>query len=176
MVKKNIIISEGNRPLWQLVIAAIHYTAIITLLFFYFIDFEFSFETEVLKKGIRTIELVIFLLPSALAFSVVKDVLFDLNNKKYKIQYCVGPIKFGKWKKLPEIEYVSVFKQRLANGNFVFEANLWYSTNKHFNIFESELKNPVFLLGKNVAKALNIDLLDATVPNDYKWIEIEIEN
>ncbi|WP_299800421.1 hypothetical protein [uncultured Maribacter sp.] len=168
MDKNNIIISEGNRPLWQLVIAAIHYTAIVTLLIFYFTDFDFT-----LKTSIHTFELIILILPSAIAFSVVKNVLFDLNNRKYKQQYCVGPIKYGKWKNLPEIEYVSVFKQPLVNGDFVFETNLWHSTNQHFNIFESEIKDPVFLLGKNIAKVLKVDLLDATIPNNYKWIEIE---
>lgn len=108
---KNIIISEGNRPLWQLIIAAIHYTAIISLLFFFFTDFEFSLETKKLKRSIHLFEFALFLLPSALAFSVVRNVLFDLENLKYKIEYCVGPVRYGKWKILPEIEYVSVFKQ-----------------------------------------------------------------
>lgn len=174
MANQNIIITSGNRPLWQLVIAAIHYTAIITLLLFYFKAFEFSFDIKVLKNGVHIIEIIAFILPSALAFSVVKDVLFDLNDKKYKVQYCVGPIKYGNWRKLPAIEYVSVFKQPLANGDFIFETNLWHNTNKHFKIFDSDSKYDVFLMGIKVAKSLNVKLLDATVPNSYTWVDLDI--
>ncbi|APQ17084.1 hypothetical protein [Maribacter hydrothermalis] len=176
MSKKNIIISEGNRPIWQLIIAAIHYTAIVSLLLFAIIDFDIAFNSEVIKKGINTFEVIIFLLPGALAFSLVKDVLFDLDKKQYKLQYSVGPIHFGKWEELPEIEYVSVFKQPLVDGNFIYEVNLWYQSNRHFNIYKNENKEKVFLLGKSVAKVLHVNLLDATVPNNYRWIKNKLDN
>ncbi|SNR56914.1 hypothetical protein SAMN04488009_2494 [Maribacter sedimenticola] len=166
--KKNVIISEGNRPLWHLIIAAIHYTAIVSLLLFYIVDFKPS-----LIKGIHTLKIILFILPGALTFSIVKDVLFDLQNKRYKLQYGVGPIRYGIWKELPEIEYVSVFKQPLVDGNFIYEANLWYAKNRHFNVYESESKQQAYLFGENIAKILEIDLLDATEPNNYTWKEVK---
>ncbi|MEO1012508.1 MAG: hypothetical protein AAFX53_14475 [Bacteroidota bacterium] len=173
MEQRNIIISEGNRPLWQLIIASAHYTAIISLLFFFFISFEFTTEVKRLKGSFSFLELALYLLPSALYFSLVKDVLFDLVNRKYKEQYRVGPLKFGQWRRLPKIDYVSVFKQPKADGGFVYETNLWYNRNKHFNIYESDSPDAVFLMGESVAKALHVKLLDATEPNDYKWVEVE---
>ena len=173
MKSKNVIISEGNRPFWQLVIAAIHYTAIFFLLFFFFTKFEFTTSTKKLKGSLGLLELALFLIPSALAFSVVRNFLFDLEHKKYKIEYCLGPVRIGKWQSLPEIEYVSVFKQPKADGNYVFEVNLWYNRNKHFNIYESENLKPAFLMGENVANSLEVRLLDATVANNSKWVKLE---
>lgn len=170
-MRKNVIISEGNRPWWQLIIAASLYTAIFYLLFLFFSTIKFSGKTNDLKGSLSIIELIIFLLPTALAFSVVRDFLFDLEKKKYKVEYCIGPFHIGKWTELPEIEYVSVFKQPLSNGQFRYEANLWYQRNKHFNVYESETKEPAFEMGKQLSKVLNVKLLDATVPNKYKWVD-----
>ena len=59
------------------------------------------------------------------------------------------------------------------DGNFIFEANLWYDSNKHFNVYQSESKRHVFLFGESMARTLEARLLDATKPNNYEWIEIE---
>lgn len=173
MENRKVIISVGNRPIWQLIVAAIHYTAIVSLLFFFFIKFEFTFDGKKLKNSFLFLELAAFLLPSALAFSVVRDFLYDLEQKRYKIDYCVGPFRFGKWRHLPEIEYVSVFKQPKEDREFVYEANLWYNRNKHFNIYESETLEPAYEMGKNTAKILKVKLLDATVPNSFKWVALD---
>jgi len=173
MQNRNVIISEGNRPLWQLIIAAIHYTAILALLFFFFAKFEFTTETKKLRGTLGLLELAILLLTSALAFSMVKNFLFDLNERKYKIEYCIGPFHFGKWQKLPEIQYVSVFRQPKQDGNYIYEANLWYQRNKHFNVYESDIKAPAFKMGENIAKILNVKLLDATEPNNFRWINLK---
>ncbi len=170
--KKNVIISEGNKPFWQLVVSAVHYTAIVSLLIFFFIGFELTTETKKLKGSFNFLEAIIYLLPTALYFSVVKNFLFDFGERKYKIQYCVGAIKVGSWKNLPEIEYVSVFKQPKTDGDFTFEVNLWYFKNRHFNIYESDDSAPAFELGQAAAKVLNVKLLNATVPNSYKWVKL----
>ena len=169
---KNFIISEGNRPLWQRVIAAVLYTAILLLLYMFFIGLEFTLETKKLKGSFSLIEIAIFLLMPSLSFSVVKDLLFDINNKQYKIQYCVGPIKVGNWRPLPNVEYVSVFKQLLQDGEYVYEVNLWYHRNRHFELYKISDVATAFEMGKHIAQGLDIKLLDATVPNKNKWIEL----
>lgn len=172
MNNRKLIISEGNRPFWQLILASVHYTAIVCLVFFFVIGWEFTAETKVLKKSFRLLEAAILLVPSALAFSMVKDLLFDLDVKKYKIEYRVGPIRLGKWRQLPNIEYVSVFRQPKQDGAFIFEANLWYSKNRHFNVYESETRPAAWEMGRYIAKALNVSLLDATEPNNFKWVDL----
>ncbi|EAQ99765.1 hypothetical protein [Maribacter sp. HTCC2170] len=172
MDNKNVIISEGNRPLWQRIIASLIYTCIIVFLILFFTNFNFTTNTKILKSSFSLLELAIVLLPTALAFSVVRDWHFDLDNKKYKIDYSLGPIGFGKWKPLPQIDYVSVFKQPKENGDYIYEANLWYQKNKHFNILESDNLESVFEMGKRVAQILNVKLLNATIPNAHKWVEL----
>ncbi|WP_273568338.1 hypothetical protein [Maribacter halichondriae] len=140
---------------------------------FFFANFEFTSETKKLKGSLSLLEAALVLLPSALAFSVVKDVFFDLTQNKYKEQYCVGPIKWGKWKNLPKIDYVSVFKQPKEDGEYIFETNLWYQKNRHFKIYENSDLASVFEMGVSVAKLLHVDLLDATEPNNYKWKRVE---
>ena len=170
---RNIIISEGNRPLWQRIVAALLYTIAIFSLVKFFTVFEFTTASKKLKGSFSLLEVSIFIFTIAIGFSVVKDVLFDLKNRKYKIQYCVGPIKVGKWQKLPEIEYVSVFKQPKEEGEFIYETNLWYNRNLHFNVYENTELDPTFSMGVNVAKILNVRLLDATIANKSKWVNID---
>ncbi len=174
MEDSNIIISERDRPLLHRIIAAALYTAMFIFLFYFFLEFEFTTKTNILKSSLSNFELAIIAFASALGFSVVKRVVFDLENEKYKEQYSIGPIKVGKWKNLPKIDYVSVFKQPLEEGKYIYEANLWYQRNKHFNIYSNVNLEPVFEMGKNVSKILKVDLLDATIPNDYKWVESEL--
>jgi hypothetical protein len=172
-MSKNTIISEGNRPWWQRVIAAIFYTGIIYVLFIFFVTLKFSGKTDDLKSSLSILELLIFLVPGALSFSVVRNFLFDLEHKKFKIEYCVGPIRVGKWKDLPNIEYVSVFKQPLKEGKFIFEANLWYQRNKHFEVYSSDNKEAAFEMGIQISKILNVKILDATVPNKHHWVHLD---
>src|SRR5690606_21807119 len=126
-----------NRPLWQLIFAAFFFTAMIIFLGMFFFSFEFTTEDKKIKGNAGLIELAIYAFTAGLSFCVVKDIHFDLKKKTYKIQYCVGPIKVGKWKRLPQIEYVSVFRQLLKNEEHTFEVNLWYGKNKHFNVYQN---------------------------------------
>lgn len=97
------------------------------------------------------------------------DYHFDFENKKYKIEKHVGPIKFGRWKPFKKIEYLSVFN----NGKGFYEINLWYNKNKRFNIINFEELDITLETGKTIAKKLNIDLLDAaTDPRDSKWVTL----
>jgi len=168
----NIIISEGYRPLLHRIIAAILYTVMFFCLFYFFSKFRFTTNTDALKENLNFLELAIFSFIGSLSFSGFKNVVFDLGKNKYKEEYCIGPIKVGKWKNLPEIDYVSVFKQPLEEGKYIYETNLWYQKNKHFNIYSNVNLEPVFEMGKSVSKILKVDLLDATIPNDYKWVDL----
>lgn len=171
--KRNIIISEGNRPLWQIIIAALFYTLAFILLGMFFFGYEIVFQEEIDSQGdIGAVWTAGFCISQGILFSSVKHIFFDLTNKKYKEQYQVGPIKIGRWKTLPKIDYVSVFKQPKENGNYIFETNLWYQGNKHFNIYENLYLDPAFLMGESVAKTLEVKLLDATEANNFKWVNL----
>jgi hypothetical protein len=167
------IIKEGNRPIWQLALAALFFTLSVLLLFLFFSNWGNTTDLTKLKGRVGFLVFSIMTFANGLFFSIVRDCIFDLQKERYKIQYSVGPIRVGKWKGLPEIEYISVFRQLLTNGNYVFETNLWYAQNRHFKIYENLERTPAFEMGKEVAEILKVNLLDATEPNNFKWVDLK---
>ncbi|HHC79340.1 MAG TPA: hypothetical protein ENK46_05620 [Flavobacteriia bacterium] len=173
MKNKNIIISEGQRPIWQMVIAAFFYTIGIALLILLFIGvMRFDFM-RIIKPGLGVLKISFIAFAMGYGFSVVKAVLFNLENHTYKNEYSVGSIRFGKWRPLPEIKYVSFFKQPLKNEDYIFEINLWYKKNKHFNVYRNDDYEPTLEMGFYIADKLNVRLLDATTPNKYKYLDMD---
>ena len=104
----------------------------------------------------------------------------DLASKKYRELYSVLGINIGKWKDLPDIEYVSVFKTKekkrvqamgaSANiSNQIYKLNLFYNRNKKIEAYITEDINDAFENAKYLSQVLNIDVLDATERNS-KWL------
>jgi len=59
------------------------------------------------------------------------------------------------------------------NAKSLYEINLWYNRNKHFNIGTIDDFKLAIKQGKMIAKKLDIDLLDAaTDPRDSKWVDL----
>tara|TARA_R110002073_G_scaffold139232_2_gene289437 strand:- start:224659 stop:225207 length:549 start_codon:yes stop_codon:yes gene_type:complete len=168
MESKSVIISEGERPIWQKVIAALFYTFSIFFIYYFFYTFKFNVENELTKRPAALIELAIYCFLFGFGFSSKNTKFFNLKDEKYKNQYSVGPIKVGKWKALPMLEYVSVFK----NGRDVFEINVWYKRNKHFNIYNYHDEEESLETAYYIANQLNIKLLDATEKNNYKYLDM----
>ncbi|WP_089886702.1 hypothetical protein [Kriegella aquimaris] len=172
MKEEKIIISEGNRPFWQSVTASFFFTISVILMAMFFFGYEvFPSEGVSSRWDFGVLWLAIACASQGVLFSSVKRVFFDLDTKRYKVQHSVGPVCVGQWKTLPEIDYVSVFRQPKSDGHYIFETNLWYQKNKHFNIYESVDPELAFAMGKSVAQKLNIDLLNATTPNNYFWVK-----
>lgn len=173
MDKSKIIISEGVRPLWQTLIASVFYTLAIILLAMFF--FGYQIVPSDIKDDSRNFG--VFYVATAcmvqgIIFSNIKSIFFDLENQKYKEEYRVGPLGLGRWKSLPKIEYVSVFRQLKENKSYTYEVNLWVKGNRSFTIYEGLELGTTFAMGETTAKTLNVDLLDATVPNDFKWVDL----
>jgi len=173
MDRKKIIISEGFRPLWQTLVAAAFYTLTIILLSMFFFGFEI-FPDKVMdsKWNFKVFYIAVACAAQGILFSSVKSIFFDLEKQKYKEEYRVGPFGVGKWKALPKIEYVSVFRQLKANGSYTYEVNLWVNGNKSFTIYETGDMATTFAMGESTARSLKVDLLDATVPNDFRWVKL----
>jgi len=173
MEKGSVIISEGERPIWQMVIAAFFYTLTFGGLSYWFYLLKFrAFDLEIIETTAWIIAFSILLLSVGIRFSVVNNVLFNLDINMYKDEYAVGPIKFGRWKILPDIKYVSVFKQPLKEEDYIFEVNLWYGKNKHFNIYRNIDCEFTLEMGFHIANKLNVKLLDATKRNNYNYLDM----
>ena len=173
-MKKNlIVISEGERPIWQIIIATFFYTLGIGSLLLFFYQKELVVTQDIAKYIIYSVEFSFYLFALGFGFSVVKNVVFNLEENTYKDEYAVGPIRYGKWRKLPKINYVSVFKQPMVDDSFRFEVNLWYEKNKHFNIYMNNDYDLTLEMGFHIAHNLNVKLLDATIPNNYKYVDLD---
>ncbi len=166
--KQEVIISQGNRPFWHNIIAAFFYTVVVFCIVFFFLDFEFSLRADYAVQQMDYIDIASSALAGAFYFSVIQAYYFDFKNKQYKHESAYLIFKLGKWKPLPILEYISVFKKEEA----VYEVNLWYVRNKHFKIYRMFDEDEAMQVGKQLAASLNIDLLDATVANDSKWIDV----
>lgn len=160
-MKDEVIISQGSRSLWHNIVAAFFYAVTIMCIVLLFFDFGYKINV------VRCVEIAIFTGASAFYYSVVHSYYFDFKNNRYKFERAILFVKLGKWKTLPTLEYISVFKK-----NDIYEVNLWYEGNKHFNIYQVIGKEEALEVGEQLATSLQIDLLDATVPNDSKWIEL----
>lgn len=171
--RSKFIISEGLRPMWQTFVAAAFYTLTIILLAMFFFGYElFPEEGMDSRWNFRVFYIAIACAAQGVLFSSVKSIFFDLDNQKIKEEYRVGPLGFGRWKNVPKIEYVSVFRQLKVNGSYTYEVNLWLKGNRNFTIYETGHLATTFAMGESTAKALKVDLLDATVPNDFKWVDL----
>lgn len=169
MKSSNLIISERPRPIWQIPIAALFFT--IAVGFIGFKLYKWISSDTPLDLSIGDFHLAIYFSALGVSFTYHKRIYVDINNSKFKPSFEVGPLKFGKWQTIHNYEYVSVFHQPLKGGGYTFEVNLWYDGNKHFQLYEKNNYQDAFLVGFQLSEELHIDLLDATVPNAYKWID-----
>lgn len=166
---KEIIISDGERPFWQTIVAAFFYTITLVLIgFFLFLIIKTSLYSQEHSKDLSSIVyLIVFFFMGGLNFSLVTSIFFDLEKEKMKVQYCVGFFKVNRFSEIPELNYVSIFFK--TENSFLI--NLWYKGNKHFEIAEFAEFDSALEFGKTFSDKLKLDLLDATEKGNSKWIE-----
>ena len=113
-------------------------------------------------------------------FLLVEGSEFDFKNQTYREMKSIFGISFGKWKPIPNIEYVSVFRtnetttlrQTTAEANVtneIIKLNLFYNTNQKIEAYNTYDINEAFEKAKQIATILNIDILDAT-ERESKWL------
>lgn len=168
METEKVIIAETGRPLWQTILAALSFTAFVYIIVRFFIPPSNAEESRI--HAILS-EYVLLILIGAISLCYKKGIQIKPQTKEFKATFEIGPLVLGQWKKIPDPEYVSVFQQPLKDGNYIFEVNLWYDTNKHWELYTHSDYREAFLMGFDLSEQLDIDLLDATTPNDYKWID-----
>ena len=114
-------------------------------------------------------------------FLIKKDgIELNLESKKYRELISFVGINFGKWKAVPEFEYVSIFKTSenirvrvaIAETNLkdlVYKINLFYNKNKYITAYKTNDIDDAMKVGIEVGRAFQIDVLDATTSNQ-KWL------
>ncbi len=115
----------------------------------------------------------IILLGAALKLSLRQGFELDLNGKRFRTIYSLFGIIIGFWKKLPNIEYVSVFKTikntrtrvvtaETTYGFEVYKLNLFYNTNQHLEVYISDDKEDAHKVANHIAIVLDIEIYDAS--------------
>ncbi|MEO8517318.1 MAG: hypothetical protein ABI426_11255 [Flavobacterium sp.] len=160
---EEIIISKNKKPFWQLVLASILYTCSIYV--FYLVFHYWSIRW--IAVGNRFLELGLLLILGAVIFSTIRTIILDVKSKSLKIEFSIGTLKFDA-ERITDLKYISVFRNTSSEEH---EVNLWYKKNKHLGIDSFEKFEQAFECGKKFSDKLNLDLLDATVKGDSKWIE-----
>jgi len=109
----------------------------------------------------------------------------NLESKTYRKTRSVFGFSIGKWQPLPNTEYISVFSTsenitirassaETTNSRDVILLNIFYDRNQKFTVYSTTNLKDAYDVASHIADALAIDLLDATIKNDYKWVDKDI--
>jgi hypothetical protein len=119
-----------------------------------------------------------------IVFFFKKGIELDLQKRKFRNFISLFKFSIGKWKYLPDIEYVSVFSTRefsldpslrvdhepgVPETFDIIHVNLFYDRNKKITSFRTQSLKEAFNVAHEIASALNIDILDAT-ERESKWL------
>lgn len=115
----------------------------------------------------------IILMGVALRLAMREGVEIDLNGKRYRKIYSIFAINLGSWKRLPELEYLSIFKTRKKTrarviaaeshlSTVVYKLNLFYNRNKHIEAYVSDDKDDAMSVANHIATVLELEIHDAT--------------
>ena len=163
-----IIISEGKRSWYEIVFAAIFFSVTIFLILILLFDAFVSPSARILYYD--TYRLVYFGVLGfgfGLRYSLVKDILIDIDKGNLISRYKVGVFSYDVKAIMKEFEYVSVFKDAREN----YQTLLWYPVNKHYQMYCFIEEKPAFDFALTISNKLNIDMLDATEKGNSKWID-----
>ncbi len=104
----------------------------------------------------------------------------NLGARRYRKIWSIFALHFGKWKPLPDFEYISVFKGRtsqrmrsisasLTTEGEVYLVNLFHNRNQRITFYRTEDKEDAFRAAKHFNQVLELDILDAT-EREQKWL------
>ena len=163
-----LIVSQGNRPLWMRILAALFFTCMLYFIYELCLVIYYRGFSQIPPKALSGfVELITYSLSGGIAFCITKTVLIDTDKDLLISRFCVGPFSRDVKSKVPELEYVAVFFDSKEN----YEVNLWYVGNKHYRMYDFDEKEPAMKFADMVSEKLNIDFLDATEKGNSKWID-----
>ena len=157
-------LSEGERPFWQTVLASVFYTVCIFCLYLFASEI-INFGTERIDTLRAIIELAGISGAMGVGSSLVKDYKFDFKNNHYKIIYRIGPIKYGTWKLIRRLEYISLHEKRKKE----YHLNIWYNKSKHINVGIYGNYDAALTVGIRISEKFKVDLLNSAHPEGKKW-------
>ncbi|MES2747587.1 MAG: hypothetical protein V4648_04365 [Bacteroidota bacterium] len=168
--QKEIVVSQGKRPLWQIIIAAFLYTiSLFFIFYFFYLAYEGINNPNLFRGILREFPMcATYAFLGGVSFSLVKTIYINPEKGKLKTELRVGVVKVYHHSSIPQLDYVSIFKHPDSD---IFEVNLWYNRNKHYKVAKFEEFQYAFDFGLLFSNKLNIDLLDATEKGNSEWID-----
>lgn len=166
--QNEILISQYKRPAWHFILGGLFYLAALGLTFYAFYLLYTSPEDYSYEKDLGgNLTIAVFAFVAGLGSSIVRKRYLNLEKEKLQTEFRLWFLKMRVQSSMPELEYVSVFRN---DGAETYEVNLWYEGNHHFNVDYFDEAEPAFKYGKQFSEQLNLKLLDATVKGNSKWI------
>ncbi|HYG14744.1 MAG TPA: hypothetical protein VEC12_03255 [Bacteroidia bacterium] len=114
-----------------------------------------------------------------LFFIVKQSIEIDTDNKLYRYGVDLAGFSFGKWQKLPEIQYVSVFNAQYRSYidgdsgdydiNYRTEVNLVHGKNRKMTVWVGMSTKHAFNTANYFAENLDLSVLDAT-KRPFVWL------
>lgn len=127
----------------------------------------------------------IFLIPLGITiFFFKKGIELDLQKRKFRNFISLFKFRIGKWKDLPNVEYISIFSTREFSLNpalrvdhepgipetfDIIHVNLFYDRNKKITSFRTQNRKEAFNVAREIASLLKVDILDAT-KRESEWL------
>ncbi len=127
--------------------------------------------------------LILFLSYPILFFLIKQHLQIDFATKMCRLGIDFMGFTFGKWKPLPTIEYISVFRKQYRNNSFEdsgelhwdetfekVEVNLILNRRETLNVWVGDDKLKAIEAAKFIGKKLNLRVLDAT-QREFIWLD-----
>ena len=174
-----IIISESKKGISKRFLAAISYTIGFWYIFFFITEIAKYYNYSFYKPNPFINYYSYYLLVPALAFIRYstnkvkqKQVIINLTKNKYRRQSFYGLFSFrGGWQTLPEIDYISIYRDRTEAD---FELQLWGKNNKRIKLFESDNWAELFYMGYNAATKLGVEFYNSLHKDDKHWVNLSL--
>ncbi len=125
----------------------------------------------------------IILLPAGLSIVFLHyGILIDFQQKMYKEYWGLLGLRFGKWKVLPPVAYISLTKSRFSQEmglrgasstvkGVLYKGNLRLHDEEKILVIQSAKKEKVLQTLKYLAAEMDLKLLDCT-GSDHIWVEL----
>jgi hypothetical protein len=115
----------------------------------------------------------LFFIVALALFLLQEGIQVIFTEKKYRTFTTFRIATFGKWKKLPPISYISVFKERQAaqvssiTANYTLrltfiQVNLITEDKRRINLYTAKSEEEAFAFAKDVSEKLKLRVFDAT--------------
>jgi len=178
MKSNNIKIQDGGKTIHtvlNLLFLAIGITGGITVYLYLYIGISLIEDEAWFKVLVVLFPICIVL---SLNFATVYTFEINFKKKKFRNGKRLGPFNLTRWLNLPEGKYISVFRQGYRDDDsdgdsvttHVYDINLWYDAPHCLTITQHHNRMKALEMGTTIAGRMGIGLLDATIPNDHKWL------